>query len=264
MNAASNDFVIFDARNNEISLTTSQIQKICTRTNIGCDQLIIIKNDSSANCFMEIYNTDGSSSNACGNATRCVAALLFEETTSKEVRIRTNAGILLCSKEGNQISVNMGKPEFESSKIPITKEINTQGFDLLGHKFYAMNIGNPHIVTYLNQELSEEDFLELGAKLESHELFPQKTNVEFAKIITPNLIEARVFERGVGETLACGSGACAIGTLAIKNKLIPTNSTTIRFKGGDIKITLNEDESVTMSGDYHKIFSGTIDETFLN
>lgn len=267
MNAAGNDFIIFDHRNTDnFSLSTTQIQKLCHRNNIGCDQLIIIKNDPENNCFMEIYNPDGSSSSACGNATRCVASILLEEDKDlNTVKIKTQSDILVCErKDNNEVSVNMGKPKFLPSEIPFSKDIDTQGFNLLGYNFYALNIGNPHIVTFLDRKIYDEVFVNLGPTLEKHELFPEKTNVEFANILSDDLIEARVYERGAGETLSCGSGACAIGTLAIKNKLIKSKSTTIRFKGGDIKIALKKDGSVIMTGGYQKIFSGKIDANFIN
>lgn len=265
MNAASNDFIIFDGRNNEINLTPNQVSKISQRYNIGCDQLIIIKNDDQENCFMQIFNQDGSESGACGNATRCVAALLFEENPQlQNLTIKTISQILNCQNLGNEIAVNMGIAKFDSTDIPLSQNINSQGFELEGHIFYALNIGNPHIVTFLENEISNKDFLTLGPKLENHQLFPQKTNVEFAKIINDDLIEVRVHERGAGETMACGSGACAVGILAMKNNFINKKQTTIKFKGGNIKITLNDDNSVTMTGNYQKIFSGEINENFLN
>ena len=267
MNAAGNDFIIFDFRNNNTtSLNTTQIQKISHRNNIGCDQLIILKDDQETDCFMEIYNPDGSSSSACGNATRCVGSILLEEDSSNDlVKIRTHSSTLICERQPNsEVSVNMGKPKFESHEIPMSKEISTQGFNLLGYDFYALNIGNPHIVTFIDKKIYDEVFVNLGPTLEKHELFPEKTNVEFANILSDDLIEARVYERGAGETLSCGSGACAIGTLAIKNKFIKSRSTTIRFKGGDIKIELKKDGSVIMTGGYNKIFSGNIDANFLN
>jgi len=247
MSGAGNDFVIFDARETLISLTPDQIRKISDRKNIGCDQLIVIRKSDIADCLMEIYNSDGSMSGACGNATRCVAALIEKD----EVKIKTAAGILNCKKVGDLISVNMGKPKF-------TGDVALFGFD-----FTCIDVGNPHAVTFLEEKISDEKFFEIGPKVESDIFFPNKTNVEFAQIISDDLIEVRVFERGAGETLACGSGACAVAVTAISKNLINSKKVTIRFKGGDLQIEFSSEE-VIMTGGFTKIFEGVIDEKFLN
>jgi diaminopimelate epimerase len=268
MSGAGNDFVIFDARIQQIRLSPDQIKKISDRKNIGCDQLIVMrsgqKNDS-VDCVMEIYNSDGSLSGACGNATRCVAALLMEEKKSQEVKIQTAAGVLKCWQNGDLISVDMGAPKFSAAEIPLKNpEQNSEKISLLGFDFSCANLGNPHAVTFVEENLSDEKFFEIGPEIETHEIFPQKTNVEFARILSDDLIEVRVWERGAGETLACGSGACAVGVLAIRQKLVKSSKITTRFKGGDLVIEWNGGESpVVMTGGYQKIFSGAIDESFL-
>lgn len=282
MSGAGNDFIIFDARHQKINLSTSQITHLSSRKNIGCDQLIIIKNSTKADCLMEIYNSDASISGACGNATRCVASILMNLTVSPsgksdisrdKVTIETTAGILECwrtansenNSDENLISVNMGIPNFDWQKIPLAYETNSQKISLYNFDFACINVGNPHAVTFINQPLSDEDFFDLGPKIELNKIFPQKTNVEFAQILSDNLIEVRVWERGAGETLACGTGACGVGILAIKNNLINSKKVTIRFKGGDLIIEwpneANQDNStVVMTGNYKVIFSGIIDQ----
>lgn len=276
MSGAGNDFVIFDARKTPISLTSQQIQKISDRKNIGCDQVIILKNSAEADCEMEIYNSDGSKSGACGNATRCVAAILFglvdsaprakhsvvegqeiSTTASRPllgeleiVKIKTAAGILKCWHDGDLISVDMGAPKFEN-------DVTLFGFD-----FSCIDVGNPHAVTFLNKKISDEKFFEIGPKVEGDKIFPNKTNVEFARILSDDLIEVRVFERGAGETLACGSGACAVATLAIEKKLVNSRKITIRFKGGDLQIEWNG-TSIVMTGGFKKEFDGVIGDEFL-
>lgn len=247
MSGAGNDFVIFDARESLILLTPQQIKKISDRKNIGCDQLIVIKKSHEADCLMEIYNSDGSMSGACGNATRCVASLIEKD----EIKIKTAAGILECKKVGDLILVNMGKPK-------LTGDVSLFGFD-----FTCVDVGNPHAVTFLEEKISDEKFFEVGPKVEGDKFFPNKTNVEFAKIISDDLIEVRVFERGAGETLACGSGACAVAVAAISKNLISSKKAIIRFKGGDLQINWSGD-SVIMTGGFTKIFDGVIDEKFLN
>jgi diaminopimelate epimerase len=271
MNGAGNDFVIFDARKQAVELSPEQIKNISDRKNIGCDQLIIIKNPSTpplrgedvltqrqsatneVDVEMIIYNSDGSVSGACGNATRCVASLL----EGAEVKIKTAAGILECKKNGDLISVNMGIPRFNWDAIPLAKNIDTQKVLLEGFEFACLNIGNPHAVTFISAPLEDSKFFTSGPKIETNPLFPQKTNVEFAQIISDYLINVRVWERGAGETLACGSGACAVGILAIKHRLVKNNKVTTRFKGGDLIIEWNgEGSAVIMTGSYEKEFEG--------
>lgn len=253
MNAAGNDFVIFDARKNNISLTSENIKKISNRKNIGCDQLIIIKDDQNkSDCFMEIYNCDGSQSSSCGNATRCVASILFSSSLNQIIKIRTNSGIVECKKNDQLISVNMGKP-FYSNK----------NFVFNNYNFFCIDIGNPHAVCFLKDSIDNDSFYNIGPKVENNSYFPYKTNVEFAKIINNDLIEVRVWERGAGETLACGSGACAVAYVAITQGYINSNKVTTKFKGGEIHLELI-DNFILMTGGYQKIFEGIIDEKFLN
>ena len=263
MSGAGNDFVIFDARKNQLNFTSLQIKKISDRKNIGCDQLIIIKNSDDANCLMEIYNSDGSLSGACGNATRCVASIIFSEKNSPEITIKTAAGILKCWKFENLISVNMGIPNFEWKKIPLSNESDSQKISLFNFDFACVNVGNPHAVTFIKNPISDQLFFEVGPKVETDKIFPQKANVEFARILSDNLIEVRVWERGCGETLACGTGACAVGILAIKQNLVKEKKVTTRFKGGDLIIEWNgEGTPVIMTGGYDKIFDGVLNEKF--
>lgn len=260
MSGAGNDFVIFDARHANIILTTSQITKVSNRDYLGCDQVIVIKDSSQADCLMEIYNADGSLSGACGNATRCVASILMEEKKHREVKIKTAAGILKCWKRGDLISVDMGFPNFTWDKIPLSHEADSQKIALQDLEFACVNVGNPHAVTFISDDLSDEDFFRIGPKVECDEIFPQKINVEFAQIISDDLIKVRVWERGAGETLACGSGACAVAIIAIKKHLVNKNKITTRFKGGDLMIEWNGNGSaVIMTGDYQQISAGEIE-----
>ena len=264
MSAAGNDFIVVDARKDHYHFTSNQIARISKRNNIGCDQFIILRNSSSANLLMDIYNQDGSFSAACGNATRCVALLLMQEINSDKVDIETAAGILQCEKLGDSIVVNMGKPRFDWQQIPLSKEMNAGSIIIDGFEFCAVNVGNPHIVTFLEKELTDEDFFVLGPKLENHLFFPQKTNVEFVTKISSNHLKVRVWERGAGETLACGTGACAVGVAALKNNIVAKSEVKTSFKGGDIFISLNQEGEVLMRGGAQTIFYGIIDENFLN
>ena len=276
MSGAGNDFVIFDARKNPLHFSTQQIAKICNRKIIGCDQLIILKNfhphpnllpqeesELFADCLMEIYNADGSTSATCGNATRCVASILMNEKNLNEVKIKTAAAILKCWRNGDLISVDMGIPNFDWQKIPLAEKKDPQKISLFGFDFSCVNVGNPHAVTFITKPLTDEKFFEIAPKISFHKIFPKQANVEFAEILSDDLIAVRVFERGAGETLACGSGACAVGILAIKNNLTKSKKITTRFKGGDLQIEWNgEGSSVIMTGGYEKHFDGAIDADF--
>ncbi|MCE3254956.1 MAG: dapF [Rickettsiaceae bacterium] len=266
MSAAGNDFVIVDARKDNYQFTASLITKISKRNNIGCDQFILLKNSSKADILMEIYNSDGSTSAACGNATRCVAKILMEEKSVDKVTIETAAGILPSWKDGNLIAVDMGKPKFDWQEIPLLTQQNTEDFVVdqnIKYHFSAVNMGNPHIVSFIDQDLSDKEFFEIAPKLETHNIFPQKTNIEFAQILSPTHIKVRVWERGAGETLACGSGACAVAVAAIRKSLVEKAKLKITFKGGDLFIQWFENNQVIMSGDCQKIFNGVFDESFI-
>lgn len=249
MSGAGNDFIIIDARGKNIEISTDQIVKYSSRDNIGCDQFIILKECEGADCFMEIYNSDGSESGACGNATRCVAAILSEDLNKNEILIKTQAGILECNKNNDEISVKIAIPKFS--------DVN---FHYDDQKFYIIDVGNPHAVCFVDEIPIDEIFFKIGKEVESHQFFSKKTNVEFAKICENNVIEVRVFERGAGETLACGTGACAVGALAIKNKFVDENKEVLtRFKGGDLKISWDKnqkDAPVIMTGGFKKISEG--------
>jgi diaminopimelate epimerase len=264
MSAAGNDFIIIDCRKKVLNFSKDQIAKICKRNNIGCDQLIILKEPISrlAEIFMLIFNSDGSESSACGNATRCVALMLMKESNSNKITIQTKAGYLKSFKNNDLVEVNMGKAKYSWQDIPLTYEIEDE-ICLENLKFNAVNIGNPHIVTFLEHPLNDNEFFRLGPKLENNNLFPKKTNIEFVTKISDEQLQVRVWERGVGETLSCGSGACAVAAIAFKNKIISSKKVKISFKGGDIFISLNSEKEIIMSGDAIKIFEGLIDEEFL-
>ncbi len=257
MSGAGNDFIIIDARKNNYNPEAAEIAKLSYRRNIGCDQFIILRNSQEATIFMDIYNADGSSSPACGNATRCVAYLMMQELNVDEVQVQTQSQILPCKREKDAILVNMGKPKFLPKEIPLSKELNSNIVNIDNFEFYGVNMGNPHIVTFLDQNLSDEDFFKFGPKLENHPYFPLKTNIEFVNKAADNHFKVRVWERGVGETLSCGSGACAVGAAAFQNNLAD-GEVKISFKGGDIFINLNKDDEIIMKGGVTKLFYGMI------
>lgn len=252
MSGAGNDFIIIDARkkskNFNINLSGEQIAHLSNRDVIGCDQFIVMKDSDDSDCFMVIYNSDGSEAEACGNATRCVASVVLNESQKEEISIETIAGVLDCKKSDDEISVKISRPKFGKD------------FYFDDKMFRTVNVGNPHAICFDDFIPDDEYFFTTGKAIESHPFFPDKTNVEFAKVTAENIIEIRVFERGAGETLGCGSGACAVGAAAIRNKLVSGNKIIARFKGGDLTIEWdgNDDSYIIMTGGYQEHFSSSI------
>ncbi len=263
MDGIGNDFIIFDARKQSISFNTDDIIAISSRENKitgGCDQLGIIEQSETADCFLRIYNADGSEVDACGNITRCVAWLL-DRSGRDTITIRTNAGLLETSNAGdNRVSVNMEKPKFDWQDIPLSQEEDTLNVNLsVGNLSnpVCVNMGNPHAVFFVD-DCDAIALCNLGSKIENHSLFPDRVNVGIAKIISPERIKLRVWERGAGETLACGTGACAAVIAACRRELTESK-VTVELKGGELEIEWNQGGDVIMIGDVNFQFEGTLE-----
>lgn len=242
MEGLGNDFVIFDMRNKFSKLSKSQIKKISDRKfGVGCDQLIIIKDSKSASCEMIIYNQDGSKAEACGNATRCISKFLG----NKNNNILINGSVFETSNiSESKISVNMGTI-LETPKKHKFKDIEG----------YEINIGNPHLVFFV--EDYNFDISDIGRHFECHKKFPNRINVNFAKITSDKTIELKVWERGAGATLACGTGACA--TQYIANSFELTKSKVkVKQSGGVLDIEI-KNHNIIMTGDAKKVFDGIIE-----
>jgi diaminopimelate epimerase len=218
MHGLGNDFVVFDARNQPVLLDRVRARAVADRRRgIGCDQVIVIeKHSSDTPARMRIYNADGGEVESCGNAARCVARLLMEERGRHSIRLDTDAGPLLCRDVDGLVSVDMGAPRFGWRDIPLSEERNTDsfsldipGFDVRALKeAAAVSIGNPHCVLFV-EDAEATPVEALGPAIERHTLFPERTNVEFVQVLAPDRLRMRVWERGAGVTLACGTGACA-------------------------------------------------------
>jgi diaminopimelate epimerase len=259
MHGLGNDFVIFDLREIKVEFNTENIKKICNRKlGIGCDQLIIIEKDPQADCFMRIFNKDGSEVESCGNATRCVARLLQEENKQSSYKINTIGGLLKAEKiSQTDYAVNIGKAKTGYNEIPISKKIETSKIDfndeLLG-KAFAVNVGNPHIV-FIVRALDQINLKKHVAKYENNILFPERVNVNVIEIINKHEINLKVWERGAGETMACGTGACASFFAAYQQKLV-NNNVKIKQPGGSLNITINSSKEIIMTGPTHLSFIG--------
>ena len=268
MHGIGNDFVVIDARQQRLELSRAQACAIATRhTGIGCDQLIIIENpgDEHADAFMRIYNTDGSEAEACGNATRCVASLILSESDSRHCIIETVAGLLDCeTAEGGLISVDMGPANLDWRDIPLSQAIDTLHLGIGSGPLQdpvGVNMGNPHAVFFVD-DASVVDLAVHGPVCERHKLFPQRANVGVAQIISQDEIRLRVWERGVGETLACGSGACAAIVAASRRGLINRRA-SVNLNGGTLLLEWLPDNHVLMTGPVATSFAGIIDPALL-
>jgi len=255
MDGLGNDFVIIDNRQKITNLTKEQIIKICNRNFLGCDQLIFIETDKSADAFLKFYNSDGGESGACGNGTRCVADLISKEVNNKSIILKTISGCLKSEILGNNIvTTEIGKAKIEWNEIPLLEKLNTKNLNIKindkDNKEYsggtAVNVGNPHIVFFVNQ-VDNFDIRKIGPNIENHKIFPEKCNVTIAQVINNNLIKVKVWERGAGLTKACGTAACATAFAGKLNNLT-NNKTEIEFENGKLSISIDEKNSIHMTG----------------
>lgn len=262
MNGLGNDFVIIDTRSQVIENKDKLSIKLCNRHfGVGCDQAIFIEPSDNATAFMRIYNPDGSESGACGNATRCVADILLKETGKSECVVETRAGLLRCVRiDEFHITVDMGEPKLEWQQIPLSKECDTYNLPLGGNGVsnpVAVNMGNPHCVFFVD-DLDKVDVLKIGAGFEYDSIFPERANIEFVEILNRGHVKMRVWERGAGITLACGSGACATAVAAIRRGLTG-RKVIVEMDGGPLVLEWSEaDNHVYMSGPVDYVFKGTL------
>jgi diaminopimelate epimerase len=263
MHGCGNDFVVFDERGGSLGLTPARAAAIADRrTGIGCDQFIVIEPSSpGADAFMRIRNPDGSEAGACGNATRCVAHLLAGESGRDHLVIRTIAGDLASDVlPDGRVRVDMGPVRLDWQDIPLARPMDTLDIELtVGPASHpaAANMGNPH-ATFFVPDIDAIPIDEIGPVLEHHALFPDRANIGFAQILAPERIRLRVWERGAGLTLACGSGACAALVNAAR-RCLTGRTATIVADGGELIISWREDNHVLMTGPVATVFSGEID-----
>jgi diaminopimelate epimerase len=263
MHGAGNDFVILDHRNDAKTLPEAEIKKICDRHfGVGCDQLVVLEPSNKADIRARFYNPDGSESGACGNATRCVADIVMKERGDMRCAIETGGGVLEAfAAPGGLITVDMGPPKLEWDEIPLSGPHDTLmlplGKDTL-NPAVAVNIGNPHCVLFVD-DVENAPVERLGSTIENLPLFPQRTNVEFVQVLEDGRLRQRTWERGAGETLACGSGACAVAVAAIRRELIDGRKVEIVLNGGVLQIEWRgSDGHVLMTGPVAYIFEGQL------
>ena len=265
MHGCGNDFVVFDERAGALGLTSARAAAIANRrTGVGCDQFIVIEPapvGSGADAFMRIRNPDGAEAGACGNATRCVARLLFAETGRHDLVIRTVAGNLasLVLPDG-RVRVDMGRAKLAWQDIPLAAPADTRHLDLsdgpVSHPA-AVSMGNPH-ATFFVPDLAAVPVEALGPRLERAAIFPERANIGFVQVLGPNRLRLRVWERGAGLTLACGSGACTAVVNAARRGLTGRRATVV-MDGGELEIEWRQDSHVLMTGPVATAFHGRIE-----
>ena len=267
MHGCGNDFVVFDERAGSLGLTAKRAAAIADRrTGVGCDQFIAIEpalEGSNADAFMRIRNPDGAEAGACGNATRCVVDLLARETGRRIQVIRTVAGNLPSEVlSDGRVCVDMGPARLDWPDVPLARPMDTLHLDLEAGPVAdpaAANMGNPH-ATFFVDDMARLPVGELGPRLEYDPLFPERANIGFAQVLAPDRIRLRVWERGAGLTLACGSGACAALVNAHRRGLTGRRAAVV-VDGGELEIEWRADGHVLMTGPVATAFIGEIDLT---
>jgi diaminopimelate epimerase len=265
MDGLGNDFIIFDKRKKSVSLTKEQIIKISDRNSIGCDQVIFIEKDENSNAFLKFYNSDGGEISACGNGSRCVAYLLMKENNNKKISLGTKVGILQAElNDKNLVSINMGEPNFEWNKIPLSKKMDNQnlkikingidGKEAIGG--FSLSIGNPHVIFFV-EDFNQFNLKEIGPKIENYSYFPEKCNVTLASIKNKNHVKVKVWERGVGLTKACGTAACAAAVSGAVLKL-SERCVDIEFVEGLLNIDWKKDNNIYMTGKVSEVKKITV------
>ncbi|TNJ45107.1 diaminopimelate epimerase [Phaeobacter sp. B1627] len=260
MHGLGNDFVVVDARATDIQITAAMAKGIAHRRfGIGFDQLAVITSGS-GDAHLTFYNADGSTSAACGNATRCIARHLMEETGKDRLHLTTDRGDLVAVEAGDGLtSVNMGHPQLEWDEIPLAEAMDTLELPIEGAPT-ATGMGNPHC-TFFVEDAELIPLAEFGPRYEHHPLYPQRTNVQVAHLVGPDHIRMRVWERGVGVTLASGSSSCATAVAAAR-KGLTGRKVRIDLDGGTLWIDWRDD-GVWMTGPTMHVASGTFTQQFL-
>ena len=262
MHGLGNDFVVIDARATEIAIPPDLARRLADRNfGVGFDQLAVIEEDAKgAAASLRFLNADGSASATCGNATRCIARFLMDETGAPDLTLRTERGLLAAEDAGNGMTrVNLGPPLLEWRDIPLAEELDTLCLPIPGDPV-ATSMGNPHC-TFFVEDAERTDITLLGEAHEAHRLFPERTNVEAVNVTGPRSLRVRVWERGAGVTLASGSCASAAAVAAIRCDLVES-PVTVTLDGGELEIDWRED-GVWMTGPTAHVFSGVLTSDFL-
>lgn len=265
MQGAGNDFMVIDAVNQAITLSYAQIKRLANRQfGVGFDQLLLVEPSNVADFKYRIFNADGSEVSQCGNGARCFVRFVVDKnlTSKSEILVETASGIISPKLEKNgEVTVNMGPPRFEPQEIPLLAATKSAQYSLKveneTYQISSLSMGNPHAVLIV-EDVETAPVVALGAKIQVHPSFPERVNVGFMQIVDTHTIKLRVFERGSGETLACGTGACAAAVAGIQlGKL--QSPVTVHARGGTLTIVwAGEGQPVLMTGPAEPVFTGTI------
>ncbi len=268
MHGLGNDFVVLDGVSRRLPEVAPHARFLCDRRfGIGCDQLLVVlpARDATCDLRMQIFNADGSEVEMCGNGIRCFARFVVERglTTKEEIRVETGAGVIIPRLEGELVRVDMGRPRLAGPEIPVASDeavVIGHPLEVAGEerRFTCVSMGNPHGVCFV-EAVADLDLSRLGPAVEHHPFFPQRANIEFVQVDTPDEVTVRVWERGAGETLACGTGAsavCVAGVLEGRSE----RDITVHLPGGDLQLAWSErDDHVYMAGPTAEVFTGEID-----
>ncbi len=268
MQGAGNDFVVIDAYTQPIQLSTGQIKHIANRYfGVGCDQLLMVEKAHQPNVDFRyrIFNADGGEVQQCGNGARCFVKFAVEKglTNKREIKVETASGVITLNlQHDGQVTVNMGAPRFHPSQIPFQAEKEAIQYllalDNQSIKITALSMGNPHAVTLVGN-VESYDVAHIGPKVESHRQFPERVNAGFMQVLNPHEIKLRVYERGSGETLACGTGACAAVVSGIRLGELQS-PVLVHTRGGDLNIAwAGGNAPVMMTGPAEIVFEGEIE-----
>jgi diaminopimelate epimerase len=265
MHGAGNDFVVIDLRSAALDLSDDKLAAIADRhKGVGCDQVVLIESArNGADIRLRFYNADGSEAGACGNGTRCAASKVMQDEARRTLSIETATALLQAEKsKTGAVTVNMGPARIEWTGIPLARDVDTLHLPIAIGPVAdpaAVGMGNPHCVFFVEDaEAIEVD--SIGPIVERHELFPERTNVEFASSLPDGRLRMRVWERGVGITLACGSGVCAVAVAAVRRGLLSGRTAEVVADGGTLAATWQEDGTVMLTGPVATSFRGTFDD----
>ena len=271
MHGAGNDYIYIDCFKENVENPERLSKKLSDRHfGVGADGIVLIKPSYIADCFMDIYNADGSRAKMCGNAIRCVAKYIYDNQKKKPIiKIDTLSGIKLVEifdKNGIATGgrVNMGKPILNGHSIPTRYGDNIVKNQILNienkdYEITCVSMGNPHCIVFHN-DIDKLDLEKIGPFFENHEMFPERINTEFVEIIDNKNLKMRVWERGSGETLACGTGACAVAVASVINGICSKNEDIkIHTKGGTLTVKWHKNDNVYLSGNAVEVFTGEIE-----
>jgi diaminopimelate epimerase len=270
MNGLGNQILVVDMRGRDDRVRPDAARALAADPVTRFDQIMAVHDPKAegTDAYIRILNADGSEAEACGNGTRCVVAALAAETGRRSFLLQTVAGILQTEEhEDGLISVDMGRPEFDWQKIPLSEEFHdTRAIELqIGpmdapvlHSPSVASMGNPHAIFWVDRDVGSYELDRFGPVLENHPIFPERANISIARILSRNEMDLRTWERGVGLTLACGSAACAAAVSAVRKRLTE-RAVTVNVPGGPLLIEWREDDHVIMTGPAEWEFSGRLD-----